>query len=54
MTTNKGSSLVLKQCPGIDFRSCRCKQQMKLMTILMVLNITYKMAKLGNKSGPNI
>jgi len=54
MAMNKGSSLVLKQYPGIGFRSCRCTQQMKLMMILMVLKITYKMAKLGNKSGPNI
>jgi hypothetical protein len=54
MAVNKGSSLALKQYPGIGFRSCRCKQQTKLTMILMVLKITYKMAKLCNKSGPNI
>jgi hypothetical protein len=54
MAMNKGSSLDLKEYSGTGFRSCRCTQQKKHMMILMVLMITYKMAKLGNKSGPNV
>jgi hypothetical protein len=54
MEMNKGSNLDLKEYPCTGFRSCRCTQQKKYMMIPMVLIITYKMAKLGNKSGPDV